>query len=131
MSDMSFEGDDIDAGGGWSPADGGAVETTNVVSYKIISDPGQTSTYGIGDVLGSIGTLVQNAATIGRDIGTMVGTAQKNVNTGVANYQTAKNAASTTSPTGGLQQWWLYSSTTDKLAIGLAAIGVLLILKKG
>lgn len=81
---------------------------------------------GAGNILGAIGSTIQNLPNIGRSLGTMVGTAENNANAAVANYNSAHAAAASGNK---LSTWWQYASMTDKVMIGLAAVGILIALK--
>jgi hypothetical protein len=90
--------------------------------------------FGLRDLLGSIGSASKNAATFARDIGTAVGTAKASVKQTRQAYKDAEYGAQVPSVENKLRQWWLYSSTNDKLiaALGAAAvvIGVIQLTKK-
>jgi hypothetical protein len=82
---------------------------------------------GWQNLLGSIGTTIQNAPKIGTALGTAVGNAEHNINQGVANYNHAQSAAASGN---NLSTWFQNASTTDKLMIGLAVIGIIVALEK-
>ena len=70
-------------------------------------------------LLGSIGTTA-------RDLGTAVGKIQRDMRTASENYRQARDAAASGN---SLSLWWQYASTTDKLMVGLAVVGIIVALK--
>jgi hypothetical protein len=88
----------------------------------VISDQPESSTNspfgGITQLLGSIGTTA-------RDLGTAVGTAKASIKGAGAAYRTAEHNAATGNSVG---QWWQYSTTMDKVMVGLAVAVVAVIL---
>lgn len=96
----------------------------------ITDSPQVASNGGYGatgtNLLGDAASLIQNAPNIGKQLGTAVGTAQNNINKGITNFQTAQSAAASGN---NLSTWWQYASTTDKLMIGLAIVGILVAVK--
>lgn len=122
MSGLFGDGSDSYTGyGDYIPATSG-IDNSDVLivgepnSLPTVSDtPEAASSSGWDDlknILGSIGTTA-------RDVGTAVGTAQANLKNAGAQYKAGQQAASNPN-TGKLQTWWLYSSSTDKLMVGLA-----------
>jgi hypothetical protein len=99
-----------------------------------ISETPAPSPFGMKDIMGSIGSAVRNIGEVSRDIGTAVGTAQGAAKTAEVNYQAARGAAADPGISGKLRQWWIYSSTNDKIVAGLAlaavAIGVIQLSKR-
>lgn len=71
--------------------------------------------------LGS-GISLPNIAQLGTDVGTAVGTIQRQAAQAKANYNAAQGAAASGN---SLSTWWLYASTTDKLMVGLAIVGII------
>lgn len=72
------------------------------------------------NLMGSIGSIGQTA----RDLGTAVGTIERDIKGAGTEYQTARNNAKTGNKLG---QWWDYAPTTDKVMVGLAAAGLVLV----
>ena len=68
-------------------------------------------------LLGSIGSVAQSA----RDVGTAVGTVQRDIDNAGKTYNNARVNARTGNSAA---QWWNYSNPTDKMMIVLAALGV-------
>lgn len=88
-------------------------------------DSGSLSS-SVSNILGSIGTTLQQLPATARSLGTAVGTAKHDLHQAQANYTAAEHAASTGN---GLSTWWQYASTTDKLMVGLAVVGIFVALK--
>lgn len=88
-------------------------------SPPLQSDNSPQSSSSVLQLLGSIGTTA-------RDVGTAVGTVQKQFKDASVNYNQARTNAA-----GGnkLGTWWMYASTTDKLMVGLAVVGIIVALK--
>lgn len=105
----------------------GTVNYVPLTSDKPQSSAGSPYS-GIGNFLGSIGTTVQNLPAIAQSAGTLVGTAQHNIAQAGTNYTNAQQAAASGNQ---LSTWWQYASTTDKLMIGLAVVGILIAMKAG
>lgn len=88
----------------------------------VISDTAESSKSspfsGLGNILGSIGTTASN-------LGTAVGTAQRDIKNAQSNYSTAKNAAASGNSIG---TFWLYATPTEKAMIILAAAGIAVVL---
>lgn len=141
--DISFEGDgdystiitDPDTGESYdtSVSSDTASLLGNGNAPPLVSDPPQSSASGgiaqptTSNLLGSIGSILGNAPKIGTALGTAVGTAEHNVQQGITNF----NGASSTAASGNsLGTWWTYASTTDKLMVGLAVVGIFVALKK-
>ncbi len=72
---------------------------------------------GLKNLTGSLGTLTTRA----RELGTAVGTVQRQIQGSGAEFTAARRQAVSGDKMG---QWWAYASTTDKVLIGLAAVGV-------
>lgn len=73
------------------------------------------------DLLGSIGSTA-------RDLGTAVGMTKRELSTVDDKFKKARDAQESGN---SLSTWWQYTSTTDKVMIGLAAAGLVLVLYKG
>lgn len=105
-----------------------AVLTGDANTPPVISTAPATASAGVFNtvqsLLGAIGTVGQTA----QNLGTAVGTAQKQISTAgkqLSGATTQYTQARTAAATGNkFEQWWLYSSTSDKLMVGLAAVGV-------
>jgi len=95
----------------------GGVNTPPLIGSPA-SSPADSPFTGIGNWLGSIGTVA-------RDLGTAVGTIRHDIAVAGPNYRAAERAAANPSPTSKLQQWWLYASGTDKAVILLGGLGVM------
>ena len=65
-----------------------------------------------------------------RDAGVVVGNFQKTVTQARDAFNNARGAAASTAPLSGLQTWWQYASTTDKLVVGLAAATLIYMIVK-
>ena len=74
---------------------------------------------GIHNLLGAIGTTA-------RDLGTAVGSVKNAANTAKGQYNTAQQNAASGNKLG---QWWQYSSTTDKIMVGIGVAGLVLVLR--
>ncbi len=90
-------------------------------SAPVVSDVTPQTTPTLQQLLGS-GGIVQTA----RDLGTAVGTIQQQINAAGPAYTQARTNAATGNKLG---TWWQYASTTDKLMVGLAVIGIIVALK--
>ncbi len=71
-------------------------------------------------IMDAIGNLGQTA----RDIGTVVGTAERDIKSVSGEYQTARNNAKTGNRLG---QWWDYAPTTEKVMVGIGLAGLALV----
>lgn len=89
-------------------------EAQNITQGDRPNSPSQGPFTGLSKLLGSIGSTA-------RDLGTAVGTVKRDVKRAGAEYRKAEDAAENGNK---LQQWWKYSSDTDKLVVGLAFVGV-------
>lgn len=99
----------------------GTQNTPPLVSTTMQTDtPGNSPFTGIQKLLGSIGPIA-------RDFGTAVGTIKRQINGAPIEYQKAENAAATGDKAS---QWWQYSSTTDKLTVGIGLAGLFLLLRR-
>jgi hypothetical protein len=125
--DIGFEFDTMYTVDETAPAPGSDYASDVLVSGSanqppVISDQPESSTSspfgGITQLLGSIGTTA-------RDLGTAVGTAKASVKNAGAAYRTAEHNAATGNSVG---QWWQYSTTMDKVMVGLAVAVVAVIL---
>lgn len=72
---------------------------------------------GVQNWLGSLGTIRETA----RDLGTAVGTIQRDLKGAQGEYTKARTNASTGNAAG---QWWAYASPMDKAMLGIAAVGL-------
>src|SRR5262245_54619052 len=88
----------------------------------VISDTPETS---VSSVLSSVKGILGSIGTTARDIGTAVGTARRDISLAGQQYRTAQQQAYSGNSLG---QWWNYSTTQDKLVIGLAVVGILVVL---
>lgn len=89
---------------------------------------GNTSFSGVQNLMGSIGGVLRSFTGLVRDAGTAVGTVQRTVNEAPATYERARSNAESGNKLG---QWWQYSSTTDKLTVGIGLAGLYFLLRKG
>lgn len=89
-----------------------------------LSMPPQTASQGGWDtfhnIMGAVGSVTQTA----RDLGTAVGTIERDIRGAGTAYQTARQDAKSGNQ---LAQWWTYAPTTDKVMVGLAAAGLVLV----
>jgi len=94
------------------------------------SPPVQSDTMPQGgrSILDTLGGMVGNISQYARDLGTAVGQVQRDVKGADDAFKGARDAQLHGS---NLSTWWQYTSTTDKVMIGLAALGVGLVLWKG
>ena len=74
----------------------------------------------------SLVQLLGSAPTIARDVGAAVGTAQRDLAGIGPAFNQARNS---TSSGNSLATWWQYASTTDKLMVGLAIVGIVVALR--
>lgn len=79
-------------------------------------------------VLETLGGMVGNISQYARDLGTAVGQVQRDIKGADDAFKGARDAQLSGN---NLSTWWQYTSTTDKVMIGLAALGVGLVLWKG
>jgi hypothetical protein len=94
-------------------------------SPPVISDTPEANGTGgqpfnLKDFLGSLGTTA-------RDVGTAVGTVQRAIKQAPAQYKAGQQAAVQNKP---IMQWWQYATTQDKLMVGLAVLGIVVVLVK-
>ena len=89
----------------------------------VYSDTPQTS---IGSVFGGLHNILGAIGTTARDVGSAVGSVRRSVREAKGQYSTAEKNAESSNKVG---QWWQYSSTTDKLMIGIGVLGLVLVLK--
>jgi hypothetical protein len=93
-------------------------------SLPTVSDMPETSQAspfsGLTKLLGSIGTTA-------RDLGTAVGTARRDIAGAGQQYRTAQANAYKGNSAG---QWWQYSTTMDKVMVGLAVLVVVVVIAK-
>ena len=80
------------------------------------------SGYSVRDVLG----VITGAAKAAKDVGTAVGTIQREAKQIPINYSTARNAAASGNV---LQTWWIQSSQTDKLMVAIGIVGLVIAFK--
>lgn len=89
-------------------------------TFPTITDPGQRASggafTGLANLLGSIGTTARN-------VGTAVGSVQRDVRLAPQQYEAARQQAASGNRVG---QWWNYSTGADKMTIliGLAGLGL-------
>lgn len=86
----------------------------------------QFSWAGLHNILGSIGSAARDVGKTARDLGTSVGSVKKAVKDAEGQYSTAEHNAESGNKLG---QWWQYSSTTDKIMIGIGIAGLYLVVK--
>jgi hypothetical protein len=89
-------------------------------SPPLVSDTTMQRDSSLLQILGSIGSTA-------RDLGTAVGTVKRDFEGAKDAYGQAYRNASTGNSLG---TWWQYASTTDKLMVGLAVAGILVVLLK-
>lgn len=65
--------------------------------------------------------LAVNASKIARDVGTAIGTLRREITAAPGAFSSAEKAAANNNK---IQQWWLYSSPTDKLTVGIGLVGL-------
>ena len=82
---------------------------------------------GYSNIMGTVGDTIQNLPAIARSAGTAIGTAQYKIQQAQRQFSGARNAAANNN---GIATWWAYASTTDKMMIGLAVIGIIIALEK-
>lgn len=88
-------------------------------SFPVQTDTTSQFTPTLTQMLGS-------APTVARDVGTAIGNTQRQLGSLGGIFSSARsNAASG----NGLATWWAYASTTDKLMVGLAVVGILVALR--
>ena len=113
--------------GGWldpndSQFDSETLVTGSDNTAPVISDTPQSGGFTWGGLHNILGAIGQTA----RDVGTTVGSIKRAGRDIEGNYKTAEaNAASGNK----LGQWWQYSSTTDKVMIGIGIAGLYLVIK--
>lgn len=74
----------------------------------------------------SVTQILGSAPTVARDVGTAIGDTQRQLGSLGKIFSGARsNAASG----NGLGTWWAYASTTDKLMVGLAVVGIVVALR--
>jgi len=88
-------------------------------AVPVVSSSPQTSQ---GSPFDSIVSILGSVGRTARDIGTAVGTARRDIATARKEYSVAEANARQGNALG---QWWQYSTTQDKLVIGLALAGVI------
>ena len=106
-----------------------AVVVDEPVGAEVLTSDSPTSASDQG--LNSITKLLGSIGTTARNLGTAVGTAKRDIKGAGAQYRAGEKAAERQSK---VQQWWMYSTTNDKLVIGLAIAGIAIALyqvKKG
>lgn len=103
---------------------GGVFSNASYGDFPILSMEPQTASQtgwdSIRNIMGAVGSVGQTA----RDIGTAVGTIERDIKGASQEYQTARNNAKSGNKLG---QWWDYAPTTDKVMVGLAAAGLVLV----
>lgn len=88
-------------------------------SLPVQSDTGAEVASTPLQLLGSIGKTA-------RDVGTAVGTLQRDLKGASGQYEQARSSAASGNSLG---TWWQYASTTDKLMVGLAVVAIFVALK--
>lgn len=127
MDDFLNFGDNIDFSS-VNPADLGAPQDAFTLGGDNNSPPLQTDlTYqSASSTLQKLGSI--DYSKLATSVGTAVGTIEKEIKQIGPNYNAAQQAASSTNPLSGLATWWQYASTTDKLMVGLAVLGIVVAL---
>lgn len=74
----------------------------------------------------AIKDVIGNLSSIARDVGSAVGTAQRQIKQAPIVYNQARTNAASGNAIG---QWWQYSSQTDKIMVGLAVVGIIVALR--
>lgn len=129
--------DDIDLfmaqGGGSGSSDASFAADTNFTNlddgalisgaYPLVSD--QTHS-GNADTLNKLGSAISDP-NLARNLGSAVGSIEKQIQGFSGQFNAAKNATATGN---SLSTWWMYASTTDKLMVGLAVLGIVVVLVK-
>ncbi len=104
-------------------ADYAALSETSVVTGKSVDGPAVLSdvdpTNQVPSVLQKIGAI--DIGQTARDLGTAIGTIKRQIGTADDEFKTARDNAASGNKLG---TWWQYASTTDKIMVGLAALGV-------
>jgi hypothetical protein len=118
-SDDSFNSDILVEGDG-SPN----VYPTVSTSPSVPDDGGYSGT--LQNILGSVGDVINNLPQTAKNLGTAVGSVKHTIDVSKTNYKHAETAAASGNNLG---TWWQYASTTDKLMIGLAVVGIFVALK--
>jgi len=102
----------------------GIANSPAVVSTDMQSSAGSIFNTANG-LMGAIGNIANNVTLLARNVGTAVGTVKRTASQAETEYRVAEaNAASGNK----LQQWMQYSSTTDKLTVGIGVVGLLWLL---
>lgn len=89
------------------------------VIADVPSAPADGPFTGLQNWLGSVGSVREAA----RDLGTAVGTVQRDLKAAQGEYTTARTNAKAGD---GLAQWWQFASPMDKAMLGIAAAGLAL-----
>lgn len=112
----------LSIGGVDGPYESDRLVTGSGGGIPTVSDEPETSLYTRAqDLLGSVGELARSATRTARDIGTAVGTIEREFDGAGDAYKEARTNARAGN---GLGQWWQYASTTDKIMAGLAVVGI-------
>jgi hypothetical protein len=98
-------------------------------SPALVSDNMQSSAGSpfatANSLMGAIGSFANNVTLLARNVGTAVGTVKRTVATAETEYKIAERNAESGNK---LQQWMQYSSTQDKLTVGIGIAGLLFLL---
>lgn len=99
-------------------------EVTGINYYPTLSTGMQTSNdTSFGDIINKLGSIGTTAA----QIGTAVGTAQRNIAIAKGQYNAARNDAKNGNSLG---TFWLYATPTEKAMIILAAVAIVVTVAK-
>lgn len=125
-----FDGYEVDSSGNIGADISGISAPENVTDINAVggvvptmSTTGQSGSPSLQQILGSLGGMA-------RDLGTAVGTVGRDIRGIGPAYRGAYNNATNPSPQNRLSQWWTYSSTTDKLTVGIGLAGLYFLVKK-
>lgn len=95
------------------------------ISPPLVSMPTQNAQdgpfTGVKNLLGSFGSVAQTA----RDLGTAVGTVERDLKGARGEFSTARENARTGNK---LAQWWDYAPMTDKVMVGIGVAGLALVI---
>lgn len=96
--------------------------TGSPATYNVVSDTPESS---IGSVFSSALSILGSIGKTARDVGTAVGTVRRDLKAAEGEYRVAQTNAYQGNALG---QWWQYSTTQDKMMIGLAVAGIAVVL---
>lgn len=99
-------------------------DATSVVdnAVPVVSD---TPEVGNASVLQKLGSI--DITSTARNAGAIVGSIAQQIKTAGATFNASRSAASSGN---SIALWWQYASMTDKLVVGLAALGIIVVLVK-